>query len=62
MAPGPPYDSTRTKLADAWRHRAVSLKALSFGVIGIFNTAVEFRDETAPGSADRAGSQTIASF
>src|ERR1700730_1084907 len=38
MAP----DSARTKLADAWRHRAVSLKALSFGVIGVLNTAVDY--------------------
>jgi len=43
MAPGSPYDSTRTKLADAWRHRAVSLKALSFGVIGIFNNGGRLR-------------------
>lgn len=47
MAPGSPYDSTRVKsigakLADAWRNRAVSLKAVSFGVIGVVNTAVDY--------------------
>ncbi len=42
MAPGSPYDSARTRLADAWRNRAVSLKAISFGLIGVVNTAVDY--------------------
>ncbi len=42
MAPGPPYDSARNKLADAWRNRAISLKAISFGLIGVVNTAVDY--------------------
>jgi len=52
MAPGSPYDSargkdtraesTRAKLADAWRNRAISLKAISFGLIGVLNTAVDY--------------------
>jgi putative flippase GtrA len=36
------YDSARAKLAGAWRKRAVSLKALSFGLIGVVNTAVDY--------------------
>jgi putative flippase GtrA len=42
MAPGSPYDSARNKLADAWRSRALSLKAISFGLIGVINTAVDY--------------------
>lgn len=47
MAPGSPHDSaraklTRAKLADAWRNRAMSLKAISFGLIGVLNTAVDY--------------------
>jgi putative flippase GtrA len=29
-------------LSDAWRSRAISLKAISFGVIGIVNTAIDY--------------------
>jgi putative flippase GtrA len=32
----------RSRLADAWQRRAVSLKAASFAVIGIVNTLVDF--------------------
>jgi putative flippase GtrA len=47
MAPGSPHDSARAKsirekLADAWRNRAISLKAVSFGLIGVLNTAVDY--------------------
>jgi putative flippase GtrA len=57
MAPVPPDDSVsapsggaqsaraksaRAKLADGWRNRAVSLKALSFGLVGVVNTAVDY--------------------
>jgi putative flippase GtrA len=47
MAPNPPLESARGKsiharLSEAWRNRAVSLKALSFGVIGVINTAVDY--------------------
>jgi putative flippase GtrA len=42
MAPGSPYDSARDKLAGAWRSRAISLKAISFGLIGVVNTAVDY--------------------
>ena len=37
-----PYDSARAKLVDAWRNRTLSLKAISFGLIGVVNTAVDY--------------------
>jgi putative flippase GtrA len=36
------YRSLRGKLAGGWRGRAVSLKALSFGLIGVVNTSVDY--------------------
>jgi putative flippase GtrA len=46
MAPVSPHDSTPPRLADrfeqAWRHRALSLKAMSFALIGLINTAVDY--------------------
>ena len=37
-----PYDWAREKLLEAWRNRALSLKAVSFGLIGVLNTVVDF--------------------
>ncbi|MFZ3357928.1 MAG: GtrA family protein [Xanthobacteraceae bacterium] len=52
MAPLSPSDSDRAKstggrslrhkLAEAWRERALSLKAASFALIGVVNTAVDY--------------------
>jgi putative flippase GtrA len=42
MAPLPPSDSARARLADAWRNRPLSLKAVSFALIGVVNTAVDY--------------------
>ncbi len=39
---GSSYDSPRAKLADAWRNRAMSLKAFSFALIGVINTIVDY--------------------
>lgn len=33
--------SLRARLVEAWRNRAVSLKALSFATVGLINTAVD---------------------
>ena len=33
---------TRARLADAWRNRAISLKAISFALIGVVNTTVDY--------------------
>ena len=37
-----PYDWAREKLLEGWRNRALSLKAISFGLIGVVNTVVDF--------------------
>ncbi len=47
MAPRYPYDSTRgthvrDKLAEAWRTRTLSFKAVSFALIGLVNTAIDY--------------------
>jgi putative flippase GtrA len=47
MAPISPSDPTRAtairaRLADAWRNRAVSVKAASFALIGVVNTAIDY--------------------
>jgi len=34
--------STRARLARAWRNRAISVKAISFALIGAVNTAVDY--------------------
>ncbi len=42
----PPFDPARTtisaKVALAWRNRALSMKAVSFALIGVVNTAVDY--------------------
>jgi putative flippase GtrA len=38
--PGP-LGTLQTRLLDAWRQRAVLLKALSFATVGVINTAVD---------------------
>jgi putative flippase GtrA len=46
MAPSPSSDSTLARLADrlsyVWRTQAISPKAISFGLIGVVNTAVDY--------------------
>jgi putative flippase GtrA len=37
-----PSHSARAKLVEAWRGRALSLKAASFAAVGVVNTAVDF--------------------
>jgi len=36
------YDRARAKLLAGWRNRALSLKAISFGLVGVVNTAVDY--------------------
>ena len=36
------FDSVRATLLDAWRNRGVSVKALSFAMIGVVNTLVDY--------------------
>ncbi len=42
MARASAYDSARNKLAEAWRNRAISLKAISFALVGVVNTVVDY--------------------
>jgi putative flippase GtrA len=42
MTRGSRFDSARAKLLDAWRNRGVSGKALSFAIIGVVNTLVDY--------------------
>jgi len=37
-----PYGRVRARLEEAWRRRALSLKALSFALVGVVNTAVDY--------------------
>jgi putative flippase GtrA len=36
------YEKVRAKFAAGWRNRALSLKALAFGLVGIVNTVVDY--------------------
>ena len=36
------YRSARAKLAAGWRDRALSLKAVAFGLVGVVNTVVDY--------------------
>ena len=42
MAPLSPDDSVRARLGDAWRRRGTLLKAVSFALIGVLNSAVDY--------------------
>ena len=42
MAPVSRYHRARARFAGAWRERALIVKALSFGLIGVVNTAVDY--------------------
>lgn len=41
MNSAPPDPSLRERLSTAWRDRAVALKAISFALVGLINTAVD---------------------
>ena len=42
MVEGPPNDSLFARLIGAWRSRALSAKAVSFALIGVVNTLVDY--------------------
>lgn len=42
MGSGSFHNSVRARLEGAWRNRALSLKALSFALIGVVNTAIDY--------------------
>ena len=37
-----PYDRARTRLIAGWRNRAVTFKAISFAMIGVVNSAIDY--------------------
>jgi len=42
MIPSFRYGGARARLLVAWRNRALSLKAIAFGLVGVVNTAVDY--------------------
>jgi len=42
MTPVFRYGHARARLLVAWRNRALSLKAIAFGLVGVVNTAVDY--------------------
>ena len=37
-----PYDRARARLIAGWRNRAVTFKAISFAMIGVVNSVVDY--------------------
>jgi putative flippase GtrA len=42
MIPPSRYERARTRLVSGWRNRAVSMKAISFGLVGAVNSLVDY--------------------
>jgi putative flippase GtrA len=42
MIPTSPYGWARNKLVEGWRNRAISMKAIAFGLVGVVNTGVDY--------------------
>jgi putative flippase GtrA len=42
MTSGFRFDSARARLLEAWRNRGLSVKALSFALVGVVNTVVDY--------------------
>jgi putative flippase GtrA len=42
MIPASPYEWARAKLVEGWRGRALSMKAIAFGLVGVVNTVVDY--------------------
>jgi putative flippase GtrA len=42
MTSGSRYHQARAKFRDGWRNRGISVKALSFGLVGVVNTAIDY--------------------
>jgi putative flippase GtrA len=42
MTRGPPYDWARARLAERWRSRALSMKAVTFALVGVVNTVIDY--------------------
>ncbi len=56
------FDGVRAKLAAGWRNRALSLKALSFGLVGLVNSAVDYGVFLLARSAFNQSAAALAAF
>lgn len=62
MAPILAFYAVRARLADAWHKRAVSLKAASFALVGVVNTAVDYSVFLLARAAYQHSSAALAAF
>ena len=68
MTPVLRYGHARARLLVAWRNRAVSLKAIAFGLVGVINTVVDYcvfllaRAAFGSSAAALAGFASLSSF
>ena len=56
------YDWARARLLAGWRDRALSLKAISFGLVGVVNTAVDYGVFLLARAAFNGSSAALAAF
>jgi putative flippase GtrA len=56
------FDGLRANLAAGWRNRALSLKALSFGLVGLVNSAVDYGVFLLARSAFNQSAAALAAF
>ena len=67
MTPRYPFDSTRAKLigaklAEIWHRQTLSLKAVSFALIGLLNTAVDYSVFLLAQAAYQGSPATVSAF
>src|SRR5580700_6025167 len=62
MTPVFRYGHTRARLLVAWRNRALSLKAIAFGLVGVVNTAVDYCVFLLARAAFDSSAATLAAF
>jgi putative flippase GtrA len=62
MTPVFRYGHTRARLLVAWRNRALSLKAIAFGLVGVVNTAVDYCVFLFARAAFDSSAATLAAF
>ena len=62
MTPVLRYGRARARLLVAWRNRAVSLKAIAFGLVGVVNTVVDYCTFLVARAAFGSSAATVAAF
>ena len=62
MTPVFRYGHARARLLVAWRNRALSLKAIAFGLVGVVNTAVDYCVFLLARAAFDSSAATLAAF